>query len=315
MPTQSFTREQVRERFGILTGLVDAPEDQPIAPGMKAASITDDTEQAMLLAREVLAGQGHVDPRRWADALDAWEQRMRAAGSQDLLGPSTTRAIELIRGGAEPATAGSHGTTNGAAMRIAPVGIAVAWGQSAQAQETFLDYVEEACLPTHHTSLAIAGAAAVAAAVSAGVAGASYDDVLGAALEASRRGESRGRVVPGPSVGGRIDWAITQTEAMEPDARADWIYSVLGTTVATQESVPAAFALLRTACADPAGGLLEAASLGGDTDTIAAMLGAMTGAVLGRTGLPDWTDVVESVNDLHLAALSHDLLTLRGGLR
>ena len=49
---------------------------------------------------------------------------MRAKGSQDLLGPSTKSAIDMILVGHTPEESGRYGTTNGAAMRITPVGIA-----------------------------------------------------------------------------------------------------------------------------------------------------------------------------------------------
>ncbi|MCA1538220.1 ADP-ribosylglycohydrolase family protein, partial [Bradyrhizobium sp. NBAIM03] len=126
----------------------------------------------VLLGRELVRGAGRLDPRAWASALADWEQSMADQGSLDLLGPSTSRAIALIRQGVDPAEAGRGGTTNGAAMRIAPVGIAVPWGHDGVSRAAFLDAVVAACLPTHHTSLAIAGAAAVGAVVSAGVGGA-----------------------------------------------------------------------------------------------------------------------------------------------
>ena len=49
------------------------------------------------------------------------------------------------------------------------------------------------------------------------------------------------------------------------------IYSLVGTSLATQESVPAAFAVLSAVPGDPWQACLLAASLGGDCDTIAAM--------------------------------------------
>lgn len=313
MPTQSFTREQIRLRFGVLDGLYAGPGDQPIAPRMPAGRITDDTEQALLLADELVTGRGHVDPHRWAAALDAWEQQMVARGSRDLLGPSTSRAIAAIRAGADPTEAGSSGTTNGAAMRVAPVGIAARWGESGCEHERFIDIVEESCLPTHHTGLAIAGAAAVAAAVSAGVEGATYDGVLGAAIEAAARGARRGRARPGPSVAARLEWAL---RAAPTGAGADvdaWLYDVVGTTVATQESVVAAFVLLADTRADVGGGLLRAASLGGDTDTMAAILGAMSGAMVGQRGLPQgWWAQVADVNRLDVGVVADQLLDLRG---
>ena len=51
---------------------------------------------------------------------------MAERGSLDLLGPSTKRAVAAVLAGTPPEEAGATGDTNGAAMRITPVGIAVA---------------------------------------------------------------------------------------------------------------------------------------------------------------------------------------------
>jgi len=52
MPTQSFSRADIVARFGSrLQWFEPAPQDQPIAPGMPAGRVTDDTEQAVLLAQ------------------------------------------------------------------------------------------------------------------------------------------------------------------------------------------------------------------------------------------------------------------------
>lgn len=318
MPTQSFTRAEVVRRFGrVVPGLVDAPDDQPVAAGMRAGSVTDDTEQALLLAGHLVRRAGRPDPRAWALELLAWEERMTARGSRDLLGPSTSRAVHAIRAGADPAAAGATGTTNGAAMRIAPLGLARAWGVTPPARRAFLDAVESVCLPTHHTGVAVAGAAAVAAAVSVAVDGAGCEEVLDAAAAAAREGARRGRPVPGPSVAARLEWVRAEVAARDEDVVDDWLYDVVGTTVATSESVPAALALLPAALRDPWTTLRRAASLGGDTDTVAAVLGAVAGAVLGRRGLPAQCAVVERRNGLDLAGSAAELLALRdpGGRR
>lgn len=122
MPTQSLSREQVKARFGAITGLEDADADQPIAPNMPKGSITDDTEQAILVGQLLVDGQGRIEPTELAQRLIDWEAVMRAKGSQDLLGPSTKRAIDMILAGHTPEESGRYGTTNGAAMRITPGG-------------------------------------------------------------------------------------------------------------------------------------------------------------------------------------------------
>ena len=52
MPTQSLSRECIVEQFGRIDKLENAFPDQPIAPGLRAGSITDDTEHL------VFAGEG-----------------------------------------------------------------------------------------------------------------------------------------------------------------------------------------------------------------------------------------------------------------
>ncbi|WP_408647115.1 ADP-ribosylglycohydrolase family protein [Tessaracoccus coleopterorum] len=78
----------------------------------------------MILAQLIVEGQGRVDLDSFARALSDWHTRMEARGSLDLLGPSTLRAIEAFRAGTPAEETGRWGDTNGAAMRVAPLGIA-----------------------------------------------------------------------------------------------------------------------------------------------------------------------------------------------
>ena len=64
------------------------------------------------------------------------------------------------------------------------------------------------------------------------------------------------------------------------------LYPLVGTSLATQESVPAAFAIARRRPRMTRGWPSVAASLGGDTDTIAAMAGAIAGACHGAGSVP-----------------------------
>ncbi len=78
----------------------------------------------------LLEGNGHIESAILAQRLIEWEAAMQAKGLQDLLGPSTKRAIEWTLAGHSLEEAGRYGTTNGAAMRITPVGIAGGCRQS-----------------------------------------------------------------------------------------------------------------------------------------------------------------------------------------
>src|SRR5580704_14645377 len=112
---------------------------------------------------------------------------MAARGSLELLGPSTTRAVAAVLAGVPPEQAGTSVATNGAAMRIAPVGIAVPPDLPA-----LVDHVVAASYVTHNTGVALAGAAAVAAAVSAGLAGAGVPEATDAAIAAATLAAGRG---------------------------------------------------------------------------------------------------------------------------
>jgi len=87
---------------------------------------------------------------------------------------------------------------------------------------------------------------------------------------------------------------------------------VIGTSVASQESVVAAFALAEAMGDDPPSALRLAAGLGGDTDTVAAICGAMLGAAHGVDAFrPDVVETVLSVNRLEFGPLVDELLKLR----
>jgi ADP-ribosylglycohydrolase len=311
MPTQELPRRRAAELMAD-ADFVDGPADNPISAGLPAGSITDDTEQAVIIARLLIEGGGSVDPGREAELMLAWERDMARRGSLDLLGPSTKRALEAVERGDDPATTGVTGTTNGAAMRVTPVGIAVAPEPAAQ----LLAAVVAADVVTHHTGLAHAGAAAVAGVVSAGVAGDDFVGALPGAVTLARLAAREGHWSAGPDVARRIVWAVdlarSTRDARGDDAALDAIDQLVGTSLATQESVPAAFAVAALMPEDPWRAVRCAASLGGDADTIAAMVGAMLGATHGLGAFPEGAIAqVRTVNRLDLEPLVDALLALR----
>ncbi len=307
MPTQSMSREQIADWYGQIRTLVDAASVQPISPGLPAGSITDDTEQAVLVAHLLIDGGGRIEPDIFAKALLDWEAGMIQRGLLDLLGPSTKRALELLQSGVPPQEAGKFGATNGAAMRITPVAIATPPDLG-----ILIDAVVGASSLTHNTSLGIAGAAAVAGAVSAGIDGADLPTALDHAERAAVAGALRGNWSAGGEIAARIRWAREWVRGMDRPVLADAIVQVIGTSVAAQESVVAAFALAEALGDKPVEALTLAASLGGDTDTVAAMCGAILGAQHGLAGLPAGLVArVREVNDLALEPVVDGLLELR----
>ena len=316
MPAQMLSRAEIVRRWGpLLPGFEAAPPGHPIAAGMPAGAVTDDTGQALLLARLLVKGHGTVDPRELAESLVDWERVMTERGSLDLLGPSTKRAVDALLAGTPPEEAGVAGSTNGAAMRITPVGIAVPLDPASPPSQadlsTLVDHVVMASRVTHNTGIALAGAAAVAAAVSAGVSGATIAGATARGVQAAHIAAGRGHWVAGADVAARIEWATGLAAGRAEAEAAELIGTLVGTSLATQESVPAAFAVLAAVPEDPWHACRLAAALGGDCDTIAAIAGAIAGACHGDGSFPPEATAVIDAQDLGLAALAAALLALR----
>ena len=316
MPTQAMSPEQIRAVYGRVTGLVDGDASQPYAPGMPAGSVTDDTEQALLIASLLVRGGGSssgrvaLDAGDFSHALLAWEDSMIERGSLDLLGPSTKAALERVRAGDDPLAVGGLGTTNGAAMRVTPIGIAV----STADPEVFADAVWSSCQVTHATRQGFQSAALVAAAVSLALdwPEASASDMTTLLWKAVSYVESlpeRGAWTPDPDVVAATRRAM-QLVANPASSPLECLVEQIGTSVASAHAIPMAFALLAR---DPSPrALLDAANLGGDTDTIGAIAGAILGSMLGVEAFdPAMLTQVELTSHLDLPSIALELLALR----
>lgn len=316
MPTQEMSPAQIRAVYGRITGLVDGDASQPYAPGMPAGSVTDDTEQALLVASLLIRGRGSSSGRvslntvEFAHALLAWEDSMIERGSLDLLGPSTKAALERVPAGEDPLTVGGKGTTNGAAMRVTPIGIAV----STEDPEAFAEAVWSSCRVTHATRQGFQSAALVAAAVSMGIdaARSTSPNLRGLLWKAVTYVDSlpeHGAWTPDPDVVAATRRAM-QLAVNPASSSLECLAEQVGTSVASAHAIPMAFALLAR---DPSPqALMDAANIGGDTDTIGAIAGAILGAALGVEVLPtDSLSMIEEVSHLGLSTVAGDLLALR----
>lgn len=316
-PTQP-TPEATRARYGIICGFVAPHADDPFGhAGLRAGQITDDTQAALALVRAVIRERAFsLDIA--AQALLAWLESLDAEHSP-YLGPSTKAAYRALKRGVPPTESGIGGATNGAAMRVAPLGFL-----SADLQTTVRCAVWSA-MPTHHTPLGLASAAAVASAVAATRRSASLQDVI----EAAGHGATRGvelyagppSFTPTPDLARRIRWAIDRvrdcpTPGYDPLAwpQPVWqtlrdLYDLVGAGMGAHETVPTAFALVALADGDPLAAALLAANLGGDGDTIGAIAGAVCGAYRGLEVIPvEFVTTLESVNGLDFHQLAHAYL-------
>lgn len=304
MPSQTLDRVAIRVAYGRIKGFLPPFEDHPVSHGLRAAQVTDDTEQTLLLALRLIADAPGFDEAAWAQDLLGWERDMQARGLRDLLGPSTKAALRALQAGATAQDAGRSGATNGAAMRIAPVGIA-----TPPDPHRIVARVAQVSRVTHGRGEALAGAAAVAMVISQGVAGAAFEDALPQALSTAALPPDGGDAAAHRAMTDRIALALDVASEGE-EALAHRI----GTSVASLESVACAFGVVRLAGGDPWEAALIAANIGDDTDTIGAMACGMAAACAGMAALPpDQLARLHEANDLRLAPLVRGLVTLREG--
>lgn len=312
---QRSTREIVADFGGLVRSFYKPPMDT-FAAGNEAGEVTDDASQMFALARVIIETDGHLSGQAWVDALVHWAETSKMAR---MMGPTTRPTVEALRAGEDPrkvgVIAGSDrqtsrvGTSNGAAMRIAPVGLIHPGDPAGACQDALIT-----CLPTHNTQIAIAGACAIAAGVAEAVTeGADVFLVVKACLEGARRGEElgarEGRFVAGPSVAARIEWAVSLAlRANTLEEAMSSLEAYIGNSVYAADSVPTAIGLFVFAEGDPLQSIVGGTNIGNDTDTIAAMAGSLAGALKGFRQVPQGLyDALKKANDADIEALAHGL--------
>ncbi|MEL0627395.1 ADP-ribosylglycohydrolase family protein [Salinibacterium amurskyense] len=315
MPSELWPRARVLNHFGRISEFLPGPDGHFVVDGYVAGQVTDDTQQTIMLAGAIIDGGGKVDAITVARHIVAWADRV-GASEGNFLGPSSAKAIAALRDGASPWDTGKTGETNGAAMRIAPIGLL----SSPENLKHLVDNVEAACVASHHTDVAISGAALIAGAVSAAVelpkgakAADHIDDVLEVGYAAASLAMQRGEHVVAASVVARSKLAVSLARTISDETEfLQALYDTVGASVLTTESVPAAVGLMTRAEGDPLRCALLAANLGGDTDTIGAIAGGMCGALSTVTGIPaEFRDKLNDVNELGFEELAAKLRELR----
>ena len=232
---------------------------------------TDDTQMMIALA-ESLIECGRVEEEHLKRAFQAAYDPGRGYGA------GTRRVFELWAAGVPVASAacqvfggqGSRG--NGAAMRMAPVAVRYAEDPARLGAEA-----ARSARVTHTHPVGVDGAVVQAGAIGAALRG---EDILQAARAAARTQELADALRDvGELLGARREVAEVQTR--------------LGSSSDARESVSAALytALAHTTFEQA---VRFAVRLGGDTDTVAAMTGAIAGARQGASSIPGrWLEALE----------------------
>ncbi|WP_394843554.1 ADP-ribosylglycohydrolase family protein [Pendulispora brunnea] len=234
---------------------------------------SDDTQMMMSVAESIVR-TGRVSAMDILATLAANYEPTRGYGS------GMRRALEAFRSGRGVGFSswaeGSKG--NGAAVRGVP--IACAYHDD---MESLAAFAEEAAGITHAHPLGRGGAVAMAIALGAVLAREPVSSLLARVTQA--------RAVAGTILATKIEnaWQLAREQA---DGRT--AASALGNGIVAEDSVPLAFFCFLRWAPHFDDVVKNAILAGGDTDTIAAMAGALCGAQVGEEGLPaTWLGRVE----------------------
>lgn len=249
--------------------------------------VSDDTEQSALVAQSLARHPRDLDGavRAFRHSLLGWFLRLPWGIGLGTLRACTRIALGLRHSGVP--TAG-----NGAAMRAAVVGVFLRDDEPARRGAA-----DALARVTHTDVRAVEGARFVAEVAAAAT---RTDDPM-AAVESARP------VVAEVSLARAIDRAIALAKE---GAAVEGVARELGTTGYVVHTVPfAAYAFGRWG-RDAMAAVTMVIRAGGDTDSIAAIVGAWSGALRGEAGLP--AALIGEIHDgpfgpTHLRALADDL--------
>ncbi|WMJ89927.1 ADP-ribosylglycohydrolase family protein [Anaerocolumna sp. MB42-C2] len=312
MPSEMWSRKRIKDYFGEIHSFKPGPDENAISKGLKAGEVTDDTMNTIFVTEMLYENRGKADPYLYIKKLKHWSKT--SDKSIAVIGPSTSKAIKLLEEGTPIEETGKTGITNGAAMKILPIGFVY----SVKNMEEMVKEVYKLCLPTHNTSAAISGASAIAAAGSYMVSGgSSMEKLLETACEAAEIGIKYGYDVASASIRKRILMGKRIVDSMEREKQSsdkilDEIYDVIGTGLPITESVPAALTLVYLAKGDPIKCARYCANIGGDTDTLGAMGCGICGAGFGGQNFPaELVETLEQTNHINFSMSAEWLTELR----
>ncbi len=278
-------------------------------PQFPFGQYTDDTQLARELLRSV-RDAGGWDPAAFAVRIGALFREGRVVGS----GPGTRSAAEKLLAGAAWWEAGRPApyAGNGSAMRAAPVGIL--FGHD---PERMVQVAKEQSLITHHDPRCTAGAIVVAGAVAlVSVRGPIHRGEFLDQIATWAEREDHSVAVAVRGIASWLDLAPAEAagrlhqSGLDPRYHDRW--SGISAFV-TPSVVWSLYAVLRSPD-DYWATVCTAIGVGGDTDTMGAIAGAISGARGGVSSLPQ--ALLGSLNDRgewtasDLLALAHDCARL-----
>lgn len=316
-PVEEWSRETIRNSLGFVKDY----QTTILGRGI----VTDDTLMTILLAESLIQNE-HFDPSHFAYLLGDWQRRIDN-GTEPGRGAGQTVSIagRRLYKGMYWKRSGEFSAGNAAAVRVPPLALF----HCKRTIDELLRDAEYSAIPTHIDPLAIAGSKAFALMIHC-LLQMDYDkfdpleyakqvtelvspldrqiaDVVEDLIERIRGRclDEAAFVIPGgPQKITYFDRGMLLDEDIKEVAG-------MGTGKFILQSLAAAMFCFLAHPRDPESAIICAVNAGGDTDTIGAMTGALSGAFNGAQGIPvRWLNELEKKDLLiDLANMLYDLAT------
>jgi ADP-ribosylglycohydrolase len=301
MPTEFMTRKHIKSFLNEGEDFID-PSKSFLHKNLFRFQITDDTEQVLYLIRRYCKDRA-ITVENTYETLDEWVTKSDAL-EKGYIGPNSLKALKNLKDGMPVNESGKNGTTCGAAMRVLAPSLCV----RQKDEKSLAEGIIRCSIPTHNTNLALEGAMGLGFAYHYLACGCNLEQVMEKTLSGCRIGEDNSEYkVVGASTYERIKLIEKYIHSFKTDEEfSDFLYKVVGTGLGTNEVVPCAIGVFLYCQKDVFRAIKISSRLGGDTDTIGAISGALCSLYAKGHNIPqEYIDKISSLNKIDFKEYAH----------